>query len=203
MKKILCAILALAMMLCFTGCDLAALLDEDTTTAPEETGVEFSTGEINGNVYTNEFANITYTAPDGWVFASDDEIADVAGEAVDSEGTAYGMLAMSSDQLNNVQVVFEDTAVTGNRMKPDGYLTILSSQLGTVYEQMGGTYEVSEVKTVKIGAEEYSYIDISVNISGVILEQGYACRKIDDQMVSIVFTAYEDGGVAAQMACFE
>ena len=201
MKKILCALLAVLMMMSIVGCSTES--------------AKFDPGKVVGNVYTSEYAGLTFTAPEGWTFASDEEIADLMGLSMelvtDNEAaqkiaeltTVYGMMAKSADQLNNVQVVFENTSLTGSKLSAEDYVELVASQLDTVYADFGATFEASDVETIKIGTNDYSYIDISVDMGdGLVLEQGYACRKIDKYMASIVITAYEEGGAAALLECF-
>jgi len=201
MKKILCALLAVLMMMSIVGCSTES--------------AKFDAGKVVGNVYTNEYAGLTFTAPDGWTFASDEEIADLMGISMDlvteNEAaqkiaeltTVYGMMAKSADQLSNVQVVFENTALSGSKLSAEEYVEIIASQLDTVYDDFGATYEASDIRTIKIGANEYIYMDIFVDLGGVVLEQGYACRKVDSKyMANIVITAYEEGGAAALLECF-
>ena len=201
MKKILCALLAVLMMMSIVGCSTES--------------AKFDPGKVVGNVYTSEYAGLTFTAPEGWTFSSDEEIADLMGISMelvtDNEAaqkiaeltTVYGMMAKSADQLNNVQVVFENTSLTGSKLSAEDYVELVASQLDTVYADFGATFEASDVETIKIGTNDYSYIDISVDMGdGLVLEQGYACRKIDKYMASIVITAYEEGGAAALLECF-
>lgn len=224
MKKILCVLLAAAMMLSFTGCNIGSLVSsivessaaaDNETVENDEPTAKFDAGSINGNVYSNDYLGLTFTAPEGWTYASDEEIAELMGTSLDivtddesaqelaAQATIYGMMANSADELNNVQVVFENMALSGGKMTAAGYIKILSAQLDSLYGNMGGTCTVGEAKTIQIGGKDYSYVDIAVDISGVALEQSYACHRIDDYMVSIIVTAYEEGGAAAIMDCFE
>ncbi len=245
MKKILCALLASLMVLSFAGCKIESTADADTDKpaveqpadetpdeepvvdepveeAPveeepvEEVASTFTPGEINGNVYTNEYAGLTFNAPDGWTYMSDEELAEMMNLSIDlvSDGneylqklaeltTVYGMVAQSGDMLSNVQVMFENTTITGNKMSGEAYAKILSTQLGGVYEQMDATATIGDIETVQIGDNEYYYLSISVDLGGITLEQGYACQRFDDYIASIVITAYEEGGAKAILEYFE
>ena len=85
MKKILCAILAVFMVMSMCGCAqlMEFLLEDDAQSEAVSDGPELSVGEINGNVYTNSFTGITYTAPESWAFASDEELAELMGVSAD------------------------------------------------------------------------------------------------------------------------
>ena len=221
MKKILCVLLAAVMMLSFTGCSSIASLissvleNSAASEEKEEPAAELDVGSVNGNVYTNDSLGLTFTAPEGWIYASDEEIAELMGESLDivtddetaqeiaAQATVYGMMAQSADELNNVQVVFENMALTGGKMTSAGYIKILSAQIESLYGNMGGTCTVGDAKTMKIGDKEYDCVDILVDIGGVVLEQSYACHRDGDYMVSIIITAYGEGVAAAIYECFE
>ena len=67
MKKFISCALILAIAISIVGCDLSNL-------APSGKA-ELSRGNVSGNKYTNEFLGFTFTAPDSWVYSTDEEIA--------------------------------------------------------------------------------------------------------------------------------
>jgi len=194
MKKILCAILAVVMLLSVCGCQTAV------------SGPAFTAGEVNGNVYTNEFAGITFTAPEDWTFSTEEELAelmDVSLDLVADENeyakkiaelsTVYGMMASSTDGATNVQVMFENVAITGNRnITAEDYVSTVTGMLESTYADMGATCSINDAETIKIGENEYVYLTVDVEYLGVSMQQAYACRKIDKYMANIVITAAGD-----------
>ncbi len=191
MKKILCAILALVMLLSVCGC------------AAAPAGPAFTAGEVNGNVYTNEFAGLTFTAPEDWTFSSEEELAQMMNVSLDIIAddneyakkiaeltTVYGMMAQSGDSTSNVQVMFENVAITGNKnITAEKYVETVCGLLESTYADMGATCSINDTKTVTIGGNEYVYLTVDVDYLGVAMQQAYACRKIDKYMANIVITA--------------
>ena len=211
MKRILCAIMAMLMLLTVCGCG-----DRTTGTGDEaDTKVEFTAGEWNGSVYTNEFAGITFNLPDGWSRYNDEDLAEMMQISLDivadnnafaqkiaELSTVYGMIA--NDQSgNSIQVVFENLLVTGNKdMTTTEYLDTVLPMLEATYTEYGFTCNVQDVTTVMIGETEYEYALISVEYMGVVIEQGYACQKFDNYICSIALTAYQTGGCETLLSCF-
>ena len=91
MRRILCLLLAAAMLLGTTACtaktpeeSLTPVSAETTavpeeTTQPDEEDEKFSRGEWDGLTYTNTFADFKATLPDtGWSITDDDALADMA-----------------------------------------------------------------------------------------------------------------------------
>ncbi len=193
MKKILCALLAVLMLLSVCGCQTAS-------------GPAFSTGKVDGNVYTNEFAGLTFTAPEGWTFSTEEELAELMNVSLDlvaneneyakkiaELSTVYGMMANSADGATNVQVMFENVAITGNRnISAEDYVSTVSGMLESTYADMGATCTINDASSIKIGENEYVYLTVDVEYLGVSMQQAYACRKVDKYMANIVITAAGD-----------
>lgn len=230
MKKILSVLLAALMLMSFAGCKITPVADvdddkpavvtpeddepvvEDEPAAEDEPDVEFTLGEIDGSVYTNEFAELTFAAPAGWSFVSDEDIAALMGVAVeiitegkldaDYIGTMYGMMVQSSDMQSNVQVTFENLSASGKKLSAESYMALLKIQLPAMYQKMDAECEIGDTSTIELCGNEYCYMDLSVDLNGHSITQAYACRKIGDYLVNIVFTASSESVLAEQIACF-
>ncbi len=208
MKKVLCAIMAVLMLVGLCGCgDLLG-----------ESGPAFSVGSWNGNVYTNDFASITYTEPDGWSHASPDELLEMLGASIemgadDNELAAkiaemsnyYALHSANANGTGNAQILFENLAITGNKsMEAQEYLELVTSQLESEYAAMELETSLGEVETIQIGGNDYLSVTIECSMDGtVLLEQVYAVRKIDKYMASIIITASLDVTADSIIDCFE
>ena len=205
MKKVLCAIMAAVMLFGLCACSLG------------ESGPALSAGEWNGNVYTNEFASITYTEPSGWSHASEEELVQMLGESIEMTAddnafvekiaemsNSYVLHSANADGTGNAQLLFENLAMTGNKsMETEAYLDLVTSSLETEYAGMGLEASLSEVETIQIGGCDYLAVKITCNMEGTpILEQLYAVRKIDKYMASIILTAALDVTTDDLLACF-
>jgi len=72
MKKFLICLLAVAMVIAMSGCDLLSMFNKEEK--PSSQDMELSLGTVTGNKYESEFIGIGYTLPDGWEFYTDEEI---------------------------------------------------------------------------------------------------------------------------------
>ena len=103
-------------------------------------------GEWSGdNVYTNEALGLRYVLPEGWVYASEEELLNLLGIVMDSElvddrtklalkldesRVIYAMAAQDPAVGNNVQIVAEDlgSVVGGNMVDEAAYADIVADQ---------------------------------------------------------------------------
>ncbi len=109
MKKLLSAMLCLLLILSLCACK---------DNGDDSAKAMLVRGETENRVYTNSFADLTYTAPSDWTFASNEELlsnTEHAGKLLDSErlneifdeiGIAYDMTCYSSDGTHSVGVLF-------------------------------------------------------------------------------------------------
>lgn len=216
MKKFLCVVLSALMLMSMCGCAelLESILEEPVE---EPAAPQMSVGEVLDNVYVNEFADVIYTAPAGWVFATPEELAELMGVSADlvaggdanieelsKLSSVHGMIASNADNTTNIQFVIENLEVSGNeRVNADGYLKILALQIENLYTQEGADVTVSEVQTMKIGKYDYSYLELDVKTEEMDNEQIYASRKVGNCIVSIIVSSSVAGDAMAQLECFD
>ncbi len=99
---------------------------------PEAAEKVFSRGRVEGQVYESDFLSLRFTAPEGWIFASDEELAqrmglslDIVGEdvfgdaaelakAIAGQAVLIDMAAAAPDSGANVSLAIEDTEATGS-----------------------------------------------------------------------------------------
>ena len=111
---------------------------EDTVDSSSETPdapTEFSRGTVEGNVYDNAYADITFTKSDAWTYLTDVELAQLIGIALeqlnaknpfDGVSSLFDMMAVDTQTNSNVSVSFEKTTVTES-----AYLDLVKSQLSS------------------------------------------------------------------------
>lgn len=162
-------------------------------------GIKVARGTVNGNVYSSEFSGITFTKPDSWVFATDEEIAQTLNigadmldqnnfeKAVSEAASTYDMMVTDPATNSNVQISYENLAVTDSEdMTVDEYLDTFKKQLDAQdvidYEYVGSE------KTTLCG-EEYTCITLNATYNGVKMVQACYARKIDNLIVNVIITA--------------
>ena len=183
MKKLLTLVLATCMLFCLVSCSVEKV----------------QRGTIDGNVYKSEYSGITFTKPDGWVFSTDEEIAEIMNigsdmldkskfeTAVAEIATTYDMMVNDPISGSSVSISYENLAVTNNEDKTlEEYVDVVLNQLKnqTVIE-----YKFSDPESFSLCGESYTRVITTASYSGVEMTQAYYMRKIEDIVVGVIITA--------------
>ncbi len=230
MKKIICAILAVFMLVSLCGCQdmletLASLNDEvlsDNDSSVDDVEIEidvspeFDLGEIVGDTYINEMADINFTLPEGWSFGSDAEKAELtevsvtyftgddAEEKLSEVATVYSMVAADADEMADVQFIIENSELVGNdNSSAKGYVMLLSHQIKNLYTESGATCEAGEIENIMIGDQEYTSVIFDIEMEGVPLQQLFACRKEGKYFFALTLSSFLEDGVEPILKSFE
>lgn len=128
-------------------------------------------GTFENEVYINEFADLTFTLPENWSYATDEEMENILGKS-DSDVT-YSMMAQNIYTGSNVIFMIMDCG---------GYSERLMFELLKGREKEDTSY--SDIYKVLIGNKEYS----TINCNDEML-QSYYLREIDGYMACLIVTA--------------
>ena len=196
--KILAIVASLVLVLTLlTGCGNNTTNEAENKT--NQTAKEqIARGVIDeNNVYTSEYADITFKLPEGWAFSTDEQIANMMSVGVEAlndekdnlekilEQTAlYDMVANDQTTGASVMVMFEKSLMNVNE---EYYLNNVKKGLETV-TNMG--YEVSdEITKEKVGGKEYSSITAKVPAYNMV--QKYYVEKKGDYFIGMIITYVE------------
>ncbi len=176
------------------------------------TSKQLARGTWNEDVYSSEMSELQFTLPEGWVAATDEEIANLMGIAADSFDdkqkwaleaakltTVYDMMAQDPVTGNNVIVMFENLSMVigGAKMSEEDYLEILKKQIENLDTM---EYTFSEPYDTTIGGVDY--LTVRADEATVGMSQYYMMHKQDKYMVVVVVTD-ADGSVDKVMSLFE
>lgn len=207
--KILLIVLSLVLVLIvLTGCGNNKENNDSVIKTENNTGIEnnnnlsakevIARGEIDeNNVYTSEFADITFKLPEGLRYADDTEIASMLSLGTDVltenkedltellEQTAlYDMVAKDDYYGTSVMVMFEKATLN---VSIDYYLSNVKSGLEAV---TAFNYEIeNEFTTETVGGKEYKVLTATVPTYG--LTQKYFVEKKDGYFIVILVTYYD------------
>lgn len=201
--KILLIVISLVLVLtALTGCgnnEVNNNQSELNNTSNQSGRETLTRGTIDeNNVYNNGYADITFKLPDGWAFATDEQIADMMNVAVEMLDSENGNLAevieetglydmVANDQTNgtSVMVMFEKSMLNVNE---EYYLNNVKNGLEAVTEF---SYQVSdEITTQTVGGREYKVLTAEVPEYNMV--QKYYVEKKDNYFIDILIT-YIDG----------
>ncbi|MCD7774369.1 MAG: NOB1 family endonuclease [Clostridiales bacterium] len=137
------------------GTDItAAEATEEETTEEESTtaAIAYTKGSFEGNIYKNEWANIKFTAPDGYYEASSDFYS-----SLQTEGLDYGVWLVSGN-ANQIIVGFDNVA---SFVSESIYLASEISSMEDSYNdyaEQGITAEANDdFKDIEIAGETFKY----------------------------------------------
>ena len=221
-KALLILLLIASMLFVLTGCgdketaekedkEEAVEQKQETNVEQEEKAPEFSMGEWNNKVYTNDFLGLKYNLPEGWTYSSEAEIAQmmsVGAELLNDDQKAaaeiakltsvYYMVAQDSNTGNNVNIFSEKQLAD---ITIEEYINALETQLLAVQSM---NYKVEGTSKEKIGNIEADTLTLSVTASGIEIMQKYYIYKIDKYMIGIIATSLNgETGINEIAKCFE
>ena len=160
---------------------------EDAEAASDE---KPAAGVWEESVYTDPYAGIQFTLPEGWVAADEAMMESTFGSTETTEGI-YAMMALDSSTGDNVIMMYENLAETAGILAgitdEGDYFDAIESQLS----DQGLTVEGEPVEKT-IGDSTYLCETATMESSGITMSQYYVIRKIDSYMFCIVFSV-QDG----------
>ena len=197
MKKILCYLLVIIMLVSLCACGSGSNSDDvrgeivtegkkddategniiEETAAPTEK--EFSLGKATGDTYRNDFLGVSFTLPEGWEFYSEQQMMqmnNLVGEYMDEDAAAllenaniiYDMMA--SDPISGSSLNINLEKFTLAQILTMDVKAVLESQIATLiatYENMGYTDVQVNYEKVTVDGNELDGIALSAKIQGI------------------------------------
>lgn len=156
----------------------------------------FSRGTIDGDVYTSEFAGLTFTKPADWIYLTDEQIAEVMGVASEvmgndtleetSEGSVIDLYAASQTSGDNVNITFsKGNAFTNLNVSIAASLELIKQQ----YESVGFTCTISDPTDAKLGSVSCKVATATVNVNGISMTQYCYFAMFGRYVTSIICTS--------------
>lgn len=189
MRKFLTLLLAVLMVASLAACGNEPAAND----APKST--DFTRGVWTDNCYTNEFLNLKLTMPEGWVYASDEELAELMGVITQNSSNLseefinakviFDMMAQDPANGTSITLQVENMALTvgGSKITEKEYLDLTLSQI----EQQGITCTLSDgVTETTIGDVTYQTYDSTLNDG--VLSQRYLISMVGKYMVFITIS---------------
>lgn len=185
MKKLLSIVLLITTLVSLVACG--------------GSGKKLTRGTLDGNVYTNEYLGFTFTKPSGWIYATDEAIAETMNlgaelylnddfkKALDNSGSIYDMMVVDNSTGTNMSVGYENLARSfSTRITVEEYVDALEEQS----KNLSGISIVfpDEYDTVTLGEKEYTRVICNVTSNGIKMQQIYYLVKVDKYMAFAILT---------------
>ena len=151
-------------------------LVEDVTPA-----VPYTKGELNGDVYTNEWAGIRFTLPEGFVNGSAEDYDDSSDIYTDA------CLVAEDDDDNGISFMIEESKGFTGETEEDFMTDITEDALDE--EMISQGWSFGDFYSMTIAGETYRAIKLSNSYTDAF-EEIIACRIYNDHM--LCFICYGD-----------
>lgn len=160
------------------------------------------TGDWDGDVFTNEWVNISFNLPEGWTALTSEQLQtqmQAGMGAFEDEGTAavqeaamartvYDFSVMGTLGIPNIIATYENVSfspLTANLTANDYYETAKLQFKGAMGIALGDAEEI------EIAGE--TYIMCSADVAAGAMFQSYYFRKLDGAMITFIATYAADG----------
>ena len=138
------------------------------------------------------YKDITIKLPAGWEKATDEDMEQLL-TFFDKPDIKFGMFAEDPVTEDNIILVIQDLTVVSPEqielLDEKTFLTLMMPGLGN----KEGEILDSEIKEVILGGKTYTYLTEITESSEISFIQHYAVRKIENEMIALIFTC--DPGV--------
>ncbi len=188
MKRIMtCVLCFVTTLVLLVGCGTSEL-DMDTVM-----------GSVSDGVYTNEYADLSFSPTSDWTFYDESyllDMMDISEDSVNTESKRQNVLsrvqtlytAMAMDEIGaNIIIGFENLT-----MSTDGTSYTAEDYANEIVAQCTESgYTFGDVTTIEIGGNTYYEAIGSVVESGYDMTQAFLARRIDDYMCFIIITTID------------
>ncbi len=173
---------------------------ETPTATPEKETVLQVRGSWENNVYTNTFLGLSYTLPEDWQAATDEEILSMMGlgaellgkkedleKSLESQQSIYDFYVVNDTTGSNINISFENLSLSigGILYSEEDYADVVTQQLQSLE---GMTYIIGAYEEVTLGDKTFLKVPATVEYSGISMEQQYYFHKEGKYMCSIILT---------------
>ncbi len=179
------------------GCTMFDAINKGAgTPAPTSPGGP-ARGAAADGVYTNADLGLVFTAPEGWRFYTDQEIAGMAGAGDTIKGYTCDMYAADAASGSCAAIEYQDlAAVTGGMdLDEEKYLDMYKEETGKK-----GSFEFGGYEDIKIGANVYRAVAVTAANDNLI--KYYCVRRSGNYMTGITLIIPKDSGIGSLTACF-
>ena len=143
--------------------------------------IPYTKGELVGNVYTNEWAGIRFTLPEGFINGSEEDYDDSDDIFTDA------CLVAEDDDDNGISFLTEEKGGYSGMTEDDFLADLTEDALDE--EMISDGWSCGDVYSMEIAGETYRAVKISHSLTSAV-EEIIACRIYDDHM--LCFICYGD-----------
>ena len=195
MKKLLCLILTLCLMLCITACGGP---DADIL------------GTISGQRYQNDFFDFQTRLPSDWdVYSFQETSQFMLGKSLNAEelrenledtGLTYPFYATKDNGMSSVNIVIEKLKPAS--MSEQGYANVAVNEVPSTLQSIGMTNVEAEITSVTFADEIHVAVEVYGEFSGTPFYETVVCVKEDGYMCCITVGSFDAATVDSILDSF-
>ena len=217
MKKIIALLLAFVLLFSLAACGSKPTIPQPGENSGSNSGgnaqqpeEEFSVGKTEGSTYTNEFFKFALNLNDDWYIASDKELAEIQGLAIEGMNNeaakkvfengqaAYLFFAQNLATNENIQVIVEGVPL--ENLKVNQIIKNTAAALEESYKQQGIKVAKSEVTNITFDGRTETGLEVEASGNGVTVYQTYVAMIKGKYYCSIVLTALSQESLKEQIS---
>ena len=175
----------------------------EPTPEPEPEATGFRRGIWQDNVWTSEYLGINLVLDEGWIYATDEEIAGVLGVGLDfmavqgveididileAMGSMHDLMASNPETGANIQVVIERLVFPHNRMTVEQYMEAAAEGL----QMVGMEVNFDFPGTTRIGNYDWHSYGSVMDMLGTEIFGRYFVN-LQDGIARIIMFVYHEG----------
>lgn len=182
MKKIICVLLSIfTLTLVLSGCAKSIV----------------ERGARDNVSYKNETIGITFNLPSGWIFYTDEEIAEAMDVSVDmlkdkdlidsnKIKNIIEFIAVNTYNGNNINMAIEKLGLFNRGISVEKYIKKTKEQMKE--QNASANYEFYDVEQANLGDAEFDRLKATATYSGTNITQYMYIKKVGIHMVIITAT---------------
>lgn len=159
---------------------------------------ELPKGSVKDNVYTNDFAELTFTAPVGWYLILQPY---KVRSFFWSDGFPLDMNAFDTVTGSDVAVAYADLAAAGKTdCGEEAYFDLMKEKAVKLNPDID--FNFGDYTDVKVGSNSFKVMHVSFTDSAYSYNANYYIRRKDNCMIIISASIRSDGDIDSVMANF-
>lgn len=197
MKKVLSLVLAFILVFSLSAC----FGSDDGDGTITSNGKSFTIGTISGQTYSNDYINLTFSAPNGWVYYSEEEIAQInnvateiltgdVSEALAQTSSSTIMFSGQPNGSNNVNIrVEKSSSLEASGLDSiEAFADYYIDAVPSVLESSGFTVVDISSSSIKIGKAEHPTIEMHNQYMGFDIYQRQILYVFNEHVVIVTIT---------------
>ena len=170
------------------------------SSAPDESKLH---GEVDGDIYTNEYLGLRIVLPAGWAFYDEDQMAMVTGltadffansnlaEKIDESGQLMDIMLGNSTGCT-INLIIQPQNVLLKSLSDESIFQSIESEMKKQFEDAGVSVKSYDIVTKQVGGKDRTVLNMKADF-GVVMDEYQIWCRTNGKYYGIVTLAVPDG----------